>query len=210
MRIPTVLGRLAATVLALGAMLALWSAPARATDPSLERRLDRLLEVGIPGAQVDADGRTAAVGVADLGTGRPMRPGLAFRVGSITKSFTAAVVLQLVAEHRLRLADSVERWLPDLLPYGDTVKIRRLLQHTSGVPDYFEAGPDPLNISFINDPAVRARTYTPHELVGLVSGEPPDFVAGSRVEYSSTNYVLLGLIVEAATGKSLKREIARG
>jgi D-alanyl-D-alanine carboxypeptidase len=202
-------GRLAAVILTLGAMLILGSVPARAADPYLESRLDRLLELGVPGAQVAADNRAAAVGVADLATGWPMRPGLAFRVGSVTKSFTATVVLQLVAEHRLRLGDTIEQWLPGLLPYGDTVKVRSLLQHSSGVPDYWEAGPDPLNISFVNDPMVRAQAYTPRELVERVSGEPPDFAPGSRVEYSSTNYVLLGMIVEAATGNALKFEITR-
>ena len=175
---------LATAVLAFGALLILCSPAANASDPSSERRLDRLLELGIPGAQVKVKGRAAAVGVADLATRRPMRPSLSFRIGSVTKSFTATVVLQLVAERRLRLGDTVERWLPGLLPYGGTVTVRTLLQHTSGVPDYWEAGPDPLNISFTNDPAVRAQTYAPREIVERVSGELPDFVAGSRVEYS--------------------------
>jgi D-alanyl-D-alanine carboxypeptidase len=200
--------RLAALV-ALAALLTLGPVPANASDRALDRALERLLELGVPGAQVDADGRTAARGVADLETGRPMRPGLSFRIGSVTKSFTATVALQLVAERRLTLGDTVERWLPGVLPYGGTVSLRHLLQHTSGVPDYWEAGPDPLNISFVNDAAVRAQTYAPREIVERVSGEPPDFAAGSRVEYSNTNYVLLGMIIEAATGKPLRREVMR-
>jgi len=201
-------GRSVAVVLALAAMLMSSPALARAWH-SPEQRLGPLVEIGIPGAQVNAGGRTAATGVADVGTGRPMRPTLAFRAGSVTKSFTAAVVLQLVAERRLRLGDTVERWLRGVLPYGGAVTVRALLQHTSGVPDYWEAGPDPLNISFVNDPAVRAKTYAPLQLVERVSGVRPDFAAGSRVEYSNTNYVLLGLIVEAATGKPLDREVTR-
>jgi D-alanyl-D-alanine carboxypeptidase len=195
--------RVAASVLALSATLILGSTPAKAAKPSLQARLDRLVAVGIPGAQVDDNGRTAASGVADVTSRRPMRPGLAFRVGSVTKSFTAAVVLQLVADRRLRLDDTVQRWLPGLLSYGDSVTVRMLLQHTSGVPDYWEAGPDPLNVSFINDPAVRSRAYSPRELVGRIAGAPPDFAPGTRVEYSDTNYVVLGLIVEAATHKPL-------
>ena len=198
-----------AAVVALAALLTLGPIPANASDRALDRALERLLELGVPGAQVDADGRTAARGVADLETGRPMRPGLSFRIGSVTKSFTATVALQLVAERRLTLGDTVERRLPGVLPYGGTVSLRHLLQHTSGVPDYWEAGPDPLNISFVNDAAVRAQTYAPREIVERVSGEPPDFAAGSRVEYSNTNYVLLGMIVEAATGKPLRREVTR-
>ena len=204
----TVTARLAA-LLAFAALLTLGSASASASDRSLDRALERLLELGVPGAQVDDDGRTAARGVADLDTGRPMQPGLSFRLGSVTKSFTATVALQLVAEGKLRLDDTVERRLPGVLPYGRTVSVRNLLQHTSGVPDYWEAGPDPLNISFVNDAAVRAQTYAPQQIVARVSGEPPDFAAGSRVEYSNTNYVLLGIIIEAATGKPLRREVTR-
>jgi D-alanyl-D-alanine carboxypeptidase len=61
----------------------------------------------------------------------------------------------------------------------------------------------------VNDAAVRAQTYTPHQIVARVSGKPPDFDTGTRVEYSNTNYVLLGLIVEAATHKPLDREVTR-
>jgi beta-lactamase family protein len=75
-------------------------------------------------------------GLADLRAGEPMRPDLHFRAGSMTKSLVATVVLQLVAEGRLSLEDTVDRWLPGILPYGDQLTIRRLLNHTSGVPDY--------------------------------------------------------------------------
>ena len=201
--------RFLAVVLALATMLIVSPASAGVAQSAPERRLDPLMELGIPGAQVNVNGRTAAAGVADIATERPMRPTLAFRAGSVTKSFTATVVLQLIAEGRLRLSDTVERRLPGVLPYGDAVTVRALLQHTSGVPDYWEAGPDPLNISFVNDAAVRAQTYTPYQLLERISDQPPDFAAGSRVEYSNTNYVLLGLIVEAATKKPLDREVTR-
>jgi D-alanyl-D-alanine carboxypeptidase len=197
-------------VLGLALALALASAPAAAAQTGeLERRLDALTAIGIPGAQVDANGRTAARGVADRDGGRPMLPGLAFRAGSVTKSFTATVALQLVAERRLRFGHTVERWLPGLLPYGETVTIRNLLGHTSGIPDFWEAGPEPLNLSFANDPAVRARRFAPRDLVARVASEPRDFRPGARVEYSNTNYVLLGRVIEKATGRRLGREITR-
>jgi D-alanyl-D-alanine carboxypeptidase len=201
--------RLFATALALLASLALAPGSAAAPGSSLERRLSPLLALGVPGAQVDSDGRTAAVGVADRSTRRPMRAGLTFRAGSVTKSFTGAVLLQLVGEGRLELGDTVERWVPGLLPYGDTVDVRSLLQHTSGIPDYWEAGPDPLNIAFVNDRATRAKAYEPRELVERVAREPRDFAPGRRVEYSNTNYVVLGMIIEAATGKPLRREVTK-
>jgi D-alanyl-D-alanine carboxypeptidase len=110
-------------------------------DPGeLQRLLDQIVAAGAPGAAARVrDGHRvtqAASGLADLHTGRPMRPGLTYRVGSLTKPFVATVVLQLVAEGRLALSDTVERWLPGILPYGDQVTIRQLLSHTSGVPDY--------------------------------------------------------------------------
>jgi D-alanyl-D-alanine carboxypeptidase len=197
-----------ALITVVGAFTVL-AAPAVASDSLLESRLGQLVGIGIPGAQVDDDGKEAARGVADLETGRRMRPELSFRVGSITKSFTATVALQLVAERKLSLDDTVERWLPGLLPYGGEVTVRNLLQHSSGIPDYWEAGPDPLNISFVNDPAVREQTYAPQELVARVAGDTADFAPGASVQYSNTNYVVVGLIIEAATGNELEREINR-
>jgi D-alanyl-D-alanine carboxypeptidase len=114
-------------------------APQRLHSGELRRLLDQIVAAGAPGAAAlvreQHAGKQAASGVADLRAGRPMRPGLNYRVGSLTKPFVATVVLQLVAEGRLSLSDSVERWLPGILPYGDQVTIRQLLNHTSGVPD---------------------------------------------------------------------------
>ena len=115
--------------------------PSARIDPGeLRGLLDQIVAAGAPGAAArirDEDGVTqAGSGVADLRNGRPMRPWLHYRVGSVTKPFVATVVLQLVAEGRLSLQDTVERWLPGILPYGDQVTIRELLSHTSGVPDY--------------------------------------------------------------------------
>ena len=103
-----------------------------------QRLLDQLVAAGAPGAAAwihDEHGSVqAASGVADLQAPRPMRPGLHFRAGSLTKSLVATVVLQLVAEGRLSLSDTLERWLPGTLPYGERVSLRQLLNHTGGVP----------------------------------------------------------------------------
>jgi len=104
----------------------------------LQRLLDELVAAGAPGAAAwvqDEDGSLqAAGGVADISTGRPMEARLRFRAGSLTKPLVATVVLQLVAEGRLSLTDTLEQRLPGILPYGDRVSIRQLLNHTSGVP----------------------------------------------------------------------------
>ena len=115
----------------------------------------------------------------------------------------ATVVLQLVGEGRLSLSDTVERWLPGILPYGDQITVRQLLNHTSGVPDYtFE----PLVALYRGD---RFRSWRPRELVALIADRPPDFAAGTAWSYSNTDYVLAGLIVERVTGHRLGREVER-
>jgi D-alanyl-D-alanine carboxypeptidase len=184
-------------------------APPRIDPGELQRLLDHIVAAGAPGAAAwvrDERGvQQAASGVADLRTGRPMRPGLHFRAASLTKPLVATVVLQLVAEGRLSLSDTVARWLPGILPYGDKVTIRQLLNHTSGVPDY---APMPI-LALYGSWQARFRAWTPQELVGLVAGQPPDFPPGTAWSYSNTGYVLLGLIVEAVTGNKLGQELAR-
>jgi len=179
-------------------------------DPGeLRRLLDQIVAAGAPGAAArvrDEHGVTqAASGVADLRSGRPMRPGLHYRVGSLTKPFVATVMLQLVAEGKLSLSDTVERWLPGILPYGDQVTVRQLLSHTGGVPDYTL---EPI-VRLYTDPQARFRAWTPRELVALVAEQPPDFPPGTAWSYSNTGYILAGLIVQAATGHKLGQELTR-
>jgi D-alanyl-D-alanine carboxypeptidase len=175
----------------------------------VRRLLDQLVAAGAPGAAAwihDGHGGVqAASGVADLRAGRPMRPGLHFRAGSLTKSLVATVALQLVAEGRLSLPDTLERWLPTILPYGDRVTIHKLLNHTSGVPDYWAA----VERTLYGSRQGRLRAWTPQALAGLVAGLPPGSPPGTAWSYSNTGYVLLGLIVEAATGHTLAGELGR-
>jgi D-alanyl-D-alanine carboxypeptidase len=186
------------------------AADSQRIDPGeLQRLLDQIVAAGAPGAAArvkDEDGvEQAASGVADLRTGRPMQPGLNYRAGSVTKPFVATVVLQLVAEGRLSLSDTVERWLPGILPYGDQVTIRQLLNHTSGVPDYVI---EPL-VRLYTFPHGRFRAWTPQELVALIADQPPDYPPGTAWRYSNTGYVLAGLIIEAATGRKVGQELTR-
>src|SRR2546429_1057278 len=127
---------LSAAVLASGTArpaLALPAAPAPAIDVHDALRL--VVAAGAPGAiALVGDGRStrsAAVGAADLGTGRRMRTGDHVRIGSVTKTFVAVVALQLAAERRLDLNDPVARWLPAVLPYADRITVRHMLNHTS-------------------------------------------------------------------------------
>jgi D-alanyl-D-alanine carboxypeptidase len=173
----------------------------------LQRSLDRLVAKGVPGAilLVRDGNRTTRLtaGSARLSTREPMRPDDRFRVGSITKSFVSAVVLELVGEGKLSLSDSVERWLPHVVPDGDGITIRNLLNHTSGIYNYTD------------DPAIASaflahqfeRKWTPRQLVALAVAHPPLFDPGTSWSYSNTNFILLGLIVEAVTGHPLEQEL---
>jgi D-alanyl-D-alanine carboxypeptidase len=170
---------------------------------------DGLVAAEAPGAaawvQDDSGARQAASGVADRRTGRPMRPELHFRAGSLTKSLVATVVLQLVAEGRLSLQDSLQRWLPGILPYGEQVTIRQLLNHTSGVPQNWAT----IEQTLYRSSGGRFRVWTPRELVALVADQPPGFPPGTAWSYSNTGYILLGLVVEAASGSTLGQELHR-
>jgi D-alanyl-D-alanine carboxypeptidase len=168
--------------------------------------LERIVGDGVPGViglQRRGDRVTVVTaGLADIATAQPMTADDRFRVGSITKTFVATLVLKLVAQGRLRLTDSVARWLPGLVPDGGAITLRELLQHTSGIYDYAS---DPGFLPAVEaDPA---RVWPPRELVRIAVAHPPLFPPGTSYGYSNTDYILLGLVAEAATGQPLGREL---
>jgi D-alanyl-D-alanine carboxypeptidase len=175
----------------------------------LQQLLDRLVAAGAPGAagwvRNERGSLGAASGLANRRTRQPMRPELRFRAGSMTKSLVAAVVLRLAAEGRLSLADPLERWLPGSLHYGDRVSLRQLLNHTGGVPHRTATLEQAL---YASRPG-RLRAWTPQALVAMVADQPPVFPAGTAWSYSNTGYVLLGLVVEAASQRTLGQELGR-
>ncbi|GAA2294700.1 serine hydrolase domain-containing protein [Streptomyces hawaiiensis] len=152
-------------------------------------------------------------GHADTLTGRKRSAGEHFRGASVTKTFVATVLLQLEAEGRLHLDDTVERWLPGLLRGngydGSKVTLRRLLNHTSGIANYTD---DP---AFLHDsagpgfPEHRYDTHTPEELVAIALRRPPQSGPESEPSYSNTNFVIAGMVIEKATGHSYAQEITR-
>ncbi|MEU4690641.1 serine hydrolase domain-containing protein [Actinoplanes sp. NPDC023714] len=187
-------------------------AEASATRPdraALQEALDRIVATGGTAALARVDGPSGSwrgsSGVARLGhPARPV-PGGRFRVGSITKTFVATVILQLAGEGRLRLDDTLQQWLPGAVPGGAGITIRHLLQHTSGLFDYTEA----LFTSVEDVLAARYRTFRPEELVALAAARPPLFAPGTSWSYSNTNYILLGMIVRRATGRPYAKEVDR-
>ena len=200
---PTIRSLLTAALSAAALLLAPAVAAARPPSSPVRPALERVVAAGAPGAVALAGGRTTAAGVADLRSGRPMRAGDRLRIGSVTKTFTAVVALQLVGEGRLSLDDTVGRRLPGLLPYGDGVTLRQLLDHTSGVPDDLLT---PMTGVYHGDPL---RVWTPGEIVGLIRDLPPRFPAGTGWAYGSTDYLIAGLMIEQATGHRLERELER-
>jgi D-alanyl-D-alanine carboxypeptidase len=179
----------------------------RASAPQVERELRSFVkDYGLPGAVAavctPAGTAHAATGFSDLRAKTRMRPTDRFRVASVTKTFVATVVLQLVGEGKLSFHDSVEHWLPGVVPRGREITVRELLNHSSGVPEYFDDRR--LLRTIMRNPRVLIPART---LVARAVSHPLDFEPGHDFRYSNTNYLLLGLVVEKATGKSLKSEL---
>ncbi|MFC4565935.1 serine hydrolase domain-containing protein [Nocardiopsis mangrovi] len=178
--------------------------PAPASRAEIQRALDAMVAAGAPGVTAritDENGTwTATSGVADLDSGTPMPANGAFRPASVTKSLVATVVLQLEDEDALSLDDTLGELLPGTVPGGDGVTVNRLLNHTSGLPDYIE---DPL---FEDPEDYTRRGFTPEELVEIADRQDPSAEPG-EFAYSNTNYVLLGMIVEELTGNTLGDEL---
>lgn len=212
-----------ALAVALSAGTAALAPSAHAAQPTRDHEATRtalrdLVEKGgLPGVaakvQKGKEGWFAAAGHADTATGRERSPGDHFRGASITKTFVATVLLQLEAEGRLSLDDTVERWLPGLVQGngydGDQITLRRLLDHTSGIANYTD---DP---AFVHDaagpgfPEHRYDTHTPEELVAIALKYPPLPDPETKPVYSNTNFVIAGMVVEKATGRSYAQEITR-
>lgn len=174
------------------------------------------VKAGMPGVlgQVQDDHGTwnGSAGVADLTTHRRRLPQDRFRIGSISKAFVSTVLLQLEAEGRVDLDDTVERRLPGVVRGnghdGSRITVRQLLNHTSGVFNYTE---DPGIVEKLTTgfPEHRYDTYTPRRLVAVAMKHRPDFRPGQGWHYSNTNYVLAGMIVEKVTGHTYAAEIEK-
>jgi CubicO group peptidase (beta-lactamase class C family) len=147
-----------------------------------------------------------ASGVKNLTTNAPVMASDRFQIGSITKTFVATVVLQLVDAGILKLNENLSQLLPSNLvsriPFNDKIKLSQLLNHTSGVFNYADV--------LFNNATSLFNTWTPEELIGFAYDQPAYFAPGESWRYSNTNYILLGEIVEAATGKNLSQVIREG
>lgn len=177
---------------------------AKLSDAEIARRVDAVIDrfrsrpefVGLSVAVARGDQMVIdrGAGTADLEWNEPADATTIFRIGSVTKQFTAAAIMKLVEQGKVHLDDSLAKYLPDFDTEGHTVTIRELLDHTSGIPNYtaqpgFWAKPARLDLS-------------DQEVLDLVKSVPFDFEPGTSWRYSNTNYFLLGMIVEKVSGRA--------
>ncbi|WP_431926645.1 serine hydrolase domain-containing protein [Nonomuraea jabiensis] len=208
--------------LLIAATLIATAVPASASPvpghPGVQRVLERAVATDLaPGMIAEVrDGRQVwygTAGVSDTETGRKRHQDERFRIGSATKSFTAAVVLKLVAEGKLSLDDTLQKHLPGLFDgtayEPGKITIRQLLNQTSGLFAY-NHDPDLVKLGTGQEWFKhRYDTYTPEQLVKIALKHPPVNLPGERFWYSNTNYILAAMIVEKVTGRPFTHELDR-
>ncbi|MFI8961294.1 serine hydrolase domain-containing protein [Streptomyces sp. NPDC053493] len=203
------LALLLAVVLSAAACGVEGESPAESRRKELQQDVDTVLAAGVPGAVVvtadQGEQAANAWGVGDVASRAPMKVDDRFRIGSLAKSYVAVVVLQLVGERKMTLDDTVERWLPGLVPEGGRITVRQLLNHSSGIPNYEE------NPRYLAPYLAGNVTHvtTPRQLVELGTSLPRKFQPGTDVSYSNTNYTVAGLIIEKVAGTSLATQFDR-
>jgi D-alanyl-D-alanine carboxypeptidase len=181
--------------------------PSGGLGRSLTARLDRAVadvrrEAGIPGVVVGLwmPGQgcyVRATGVADTATGRPMTADQYVRIGSETKTFTVTALLELVDDRRIRLDSPISRYVRGV-PNGDRITLRHLAEMRSGLFPY-SADPDFVR-ALLSDPS---RSFTPRELLAYGFRHQNTFAPGEQFQYSNTNLILLGLVIEKVGGRPL-------
>jgi CubicO group peptidase (beta-lactamase class C family) len=168
-----------------------------------EQRIDSLMN-----ASVKADQPGCAVLVAKAGNivynkafgsahtelNVPLKPDMVFKIASVTKPFTAVAVLQLVAQGKIRLTDTIQQYIPDFPVKSAPVSIEHLLNHTSGIPDYMQLD--------FQTPYLERRDFKPAELIDSFKIFPLEFQPGTQYRYSNSGYYILGYIIEKVSGQS--------
>jgi D-alanyl-D-alanine carboxypeptidase len=190
------------------------AAAGEVTAAALQQALDAIAATAAAGvlAEFLHPGGTwrSSSGVAELGTTTRVPVAGRFRAGSVTKSFVATAVLQLVGERRLGLDDPIEKWLPGTVAAGKRITVHHLLQHTSGIVNYTNTRAFRTLYGTVDGIlSLRDRTWTPAELLAFTNGQPLLFEPGTSWTYSNTNYILLALIVEKVTGRPYASEVER-
>jgi len=176
--------------------------PRLSSDSNLSRTLDSLLspqfKLTEPGIAVLVAKKgeiiyKKAFGSANIELNTPLQPDMVFRIGSITKQFTAVAILQLAEQGRLTLQDSVRQYIKDFPSKGHTITLEHLLTHTSGIRDYADADS--------SNPFIEREDFTPVRLINYFKDWPLEYAPGSKYSYSNSNYVLLGYIIQLVSGQ---------
>src|ERR671921_1325376 len=177
-------------------------------DPALEKSLEAAFEKsfeqsGVPGAiaavRTPEGTWVSTRGVADRASGKPMRADMHHRIGSVTKTFTATLLLKADAEGLLSLDDTIDQYVKGV-PNGDEITLRQMANMSSGLADYS------VNEQFLDEVFSHPeRVWKPQEVVRIGIEDSPIFDPGTDGYYSNTNYILLGLVLEQVTGKPLER-----
>jgi len=204
---------IAACVVALASLLLAASAPAKfrgAPNSGLQRALDQIVDApgGPPGVSVLLDrGQHSEylwAGVADVRSDRPPTPLDHFRIASVAKAFNSYVAMKLASDGALSLDTTLKASIPGVLPAAEGVKLRELLQHTSGIAEYISTRSFGRQINA--DPAAY---IAPLELTDFVRDLPLEFAPGSQYHYSDTDNIAAGLMEEAASGLPYEQLLQR-
>ncbi|UTA78783.1 beta-lactamase family protein [Halomonas sp. XH26] len=170
----------------------------RALDAAVRGALDEAAAPGVIAGVVTPEGRwSGAWGVADPETDAAMEVGMHTRIGSVTKTFTGTALMQLAEAGKLSLDDTIDQYVPGV-PNGDIITLRHLASMTSGLLSYTQA--DPFLDLFFSDPSLH---YTPQDLLDFAFPGSPIFAPGEKFNYSNTNTVLLGLVIEQVTEQDI-------
>lgn len=216
MKTTKILGTAALTA----ALLTGAATPAAAAQgrPELQKAMQAFIDAGFTGVQLRVNDRrgewVASAGVSKLGQAAKPPTNGRFWTGSVIKTFTATLVLQLVADGKVELDASVAGYLPDL-GLDRRITVRMMLQHTSGLfnytGEYYADGTFAPGIPATGDAWFenRFRRYQPEELVRLALSKPARFEPGTDQNYSNTNYTLALLLIEKVTGRSYAEELQR-
>src|ERR1051325_2875224 len=176
-----------------------------ADDAATAKAIDELMSKAYP-----ADGRVASIivvkegrtllrkgyGMADMELGVKVEPDMVFRLGSITKQFTAVSILMLAEQGKLSLTDDITRFFPDFPAKGRTITVEHLLTHTSGIKSYTSI---PAWLTMWR------KDMTVAELIDLFKNEPADFEPGTQWLYNNSGYILLGAIIEKVSGMTYEQ-----
>jgi D-alanyl-D-alanine carboxypeptidase len=173
------------------------------SHPELSASLRTLVAMpgGPPGAiavvQVGGSTQVVTAGVGDVSSKQAVTSADTTRIASVSKAFNGAIVLALVGKGTMSLGDKIGTILPTLPQAWSSVTVAELLQHTSGVPDYIK------NPTFLKEfQADPQQVLSPTQLLGFVANDPLLFSPGSRYDYSDSDNIILGLMVEAVTGET--------